>query len=126
MARILIVDDDHQVRDFLQAALRKLGHEVVEVEDGKHASKAHAKTPFDLVITDLLMPGRDGLQTIFELAQMSPELRIIAISGGGTDSNLSADAMLKIARLLGASTTLEKPFGFKRLHELVDQVLASQ
>jgi DNA-binding NtrC family response regulator len=126
MARILVVEDDHQVRDFLRASLQKLGHEVVAVDDGKHASKVHAQMPFDLVITDLFMPCRGGLQTILELLQANPELRIIAISGGGTDSKMSADVMLKTAKLLGASTTLEKPFGFKRLSETVGEVLALQ
>ncbi len=126
VARILIVDDDPQVRDFLRNSLGKHGHEVVETDDGEHACRVQAETPFDLVITDLFMPGRDGLQTIRELVQVSPELRIIAISGGGNDSKLGADAMLKSARLLGASMTLEKPFGSKRLRELVDQVLTSQ
>ncbi len=126
MARVLIIDDDYQIRDFLRTSLEKLGHDVVELDDGEHASRIQIETPFDLVITDLFMPDHDGLQTIPELVQTNPELRIIAISGGGGRGLPNGGAMLKTAKLLGASATLEKPFGFKHLRETLDQVLASQ
>jgi len=125
MARILVVDDEPQVRGFLRRCLEKLGHEVVELADGKHASRTHTENPVDLMITDLFMPERDGLQTIFELHQNSPELRIIAISGGAVDSRFSGSDMLRIASRLGACKILEKPFGIEQLQETVSDVLGS-
>jgi CheY-like chemotaxis protein len=125
MARILVVDDEPLVRGFLRKCLEKLGHEVVELGDGKHASRTHAEQPVDLMITDLFMPDRDGLQTIFELHQSSPELPIIAISGGAADSRFSGADMLRIASRLGAHKILEKPFGIKQLQEAVNEVLGS-
>jgi DNA-binding NtrC family response regulator len=125
MARILVVDDEPLVRGFLRRCLENLGHEVVELDDGKHASRTHAEHPVDLMITDLFMPNRDGLQTIFDLHQNCPELRIIAISGGGTDSRFSGSDMLRIASRLGACKILEKPFGINRFRETVNDVLGS-
>jgi DNA-binding NtrC family response regulator len=125
MARILVVDDEPQVRGFLRRCLEKLGHEVIELADGKHASRTHAENPVDLMITDLFMPERDGLQTIFELHQNCPELRIIAISGGAVDSRFSGADMLRIASRLGACKILEKPFGVGQLQETVSDALAS-
>ena len=125
MARILVVDDEPLVRGFLRKCLERLGHEVVELGDGKHASRTHAEHPVDLMITDLFMPDRDGLQTIFELHQHCPELRIIAISGGGTDSRFSGSEMLRVASRLGACKILEKPFGIKRLQDTVEDLLGS-
>ena len=120
-----MVDDEPLVRGFLRRCLEKLGHEVVELADGKHASRTHAENPVDLMITDLFMPERDGLQTIFELHQSSPQLRIIAISGGAVDSRFSSSDMLGIASRLGACKILEKPFGIKRLQDTVEDVLGS-
>ena len=125
MARILVVDDEPLIRGFLRRCLENLGHEVVELADGKHASRTHLENPVDLMITDLFMPHRDGLQTIFELHQNSPELRIIAISGGAVDSRFSSSDMLGIASRLGACKILEKPFGIKRLQDAVEDVLGS-
>ena len=125
MARILVVDDEPLVRGFLRKCLERMGHEVVELGDGKHASRTHAEHPVDLMITDLFMPDRDGLQTIFELHQNSPELRIIAISGGATHSRFSGSDMLRIASRLGACKILEKPFGIKRLQDTVRDLLGS-
>lgn len=125
MARILVVDDEPQVRGFLRRCLEKLGHEVIELADGKHASRTHAENPVDLMITDLFMPERDGLHTIFELHQNCPELRIIAISGGAVDSRFSGPDMLRIASRLGACKILEKPFGVEQLQETVSDALGS-
>ncbi len=128
MARILVIDDEPQLRKLLRRALTKLGHEVIELEDGRNACPAHLATPFDLVITDLVMPEYDGLRTISELIEADPELRIIAMSGGGIGSGSSTDVnlMLKSARHMGAVTTLEKPFELKQLGKVVDQALIPQ
>jgi CheY-like chemotaxis protein len=125
MMRILVVDDTPAVRAFLRVALEKLGHEVEELADGKHASRIHAKNPVDLVIADIFMPGRDGLQTIFDLHQNWPELPILAISGGSTESRFSDAEVLRTASHLGATRILEKPFGLTRLQEVVSDLLAS-
>ncbi len=125
MARILAVDDEPVVLEFLRTALTRDGHEVVKASDGKQVSKIHAESPVDLIITDLFMPERDGLQTIFELRDRFPDLPIIAISGGGMSGQGSAHDMLRVASQLGAQV-LEKPFGRARLLEAVDAALPSR
>jgi DNA-binding NtrC family response regulator len=124
MARILVVDDEPLVRAFIRSTLESLDHDVAELPDGKNVSRLHAETPVDLVITDVFMPGRNGLQTIFDLHQMSPDLPIIAISGGGSGRNAASGAdMLRTAAHIGACHVLEKPFGMKRLRDLVNSIL---
>jgi DNA-binding response OmpR family regulator len=123
MARILVLEDDELVREFLCFSLSTAGHEVVELRNGAEASSIHSREPVDLVITDLFMPERDGLETISELRASSPQLPIIAISGGGGRPGLDADTLLAAARRLGACQVLEKPFGRRRLVSMVSEAL---
>ncbi len=123
MARILVLEDDELVREFLRFSLSSAGHEVVELENGAEAWALHSREPVDLVITDLIMPERDGLETISELRASSPQLPIIAISGGGGQAGLDADTLLSAAKGLGACQVLEKPFGRRRLELVVSEAL---
>jgi CheY-like chemotaxis protein len=81
VARILLVEDDEAVRDILKKALVSSGHEVEEAENGNVALAAYRRQPCDLVITDLVMPEKDGLETILELRRMNPAVKIVAMSG---------------------------------------------
>ena len=83
MSRILLIDDDDQFRGMLQQALRREGYEVVEARDGKEGVICFRTAAIDLVMTDILMPEQEGLQTIRELRAEFPAIKIIAISGGG-------------------------------------------
>lgn len=107
MARILIIDDHDEFRRMLNRMLTQAGYEVVEASDGKKACKIYHEQPVDLVITDIFMPEKDGIETVEELREMSPDLKIMAVSGGGGRYNTN---YLDIIRSLGVQKTFEKPF----------------
>ena len=121
MARILVIDDEAAVRNLVATILRKTGHEVFEASDGKRGGAVLSEQPVDLIITDLLMPEKDGIEMIMEARRDFPAIRIIAMSGGG----MAAPAdYLPMAELLGAERTLAKPFTAAQLRALVESVLA--
>lgn len=120
MARIVLVDDTDLFREALQVVLQRAGHEVVAAASGLGIEGVVAGHRADLVITDMLMPGRDGVETILALRRRHPGLRIIAMSGGGTRGNLD----LGMATKLGVSATLVKPFEPKELVDRVAEILA--
>src|SRR5438046_8540778 len=102
---ILIVDDEPELRDLISCVLTEAGHKVSCAENGVEAGKAYANQQFDVVLTDVIMPEKDGMQVIGDLRRKHPEIRIIAMSGGG---HVSRDQYLKIAKGLGAHGVLEK------------------
>ncbi len=120
MANILIIDDEYQMRDILRQKLERLGHKVMEAADGKVGIKLQEKTPFDLVITDLIMPEKEGIETIKILRHNYPKLKIIAYSGGG---RTAPEGFLEMASILGADRTLEKPFDLKEIIAIIDELL---
>ena len=83
MARILIIDDDVQILSMLRQTLEREGYEVVEASDGEQGEKLFREKPTDLIITDLIMPEKEGVETIKEIRSEFPETKIIAMSGGG-------------------------------------------
>ena len=117
---ILVVDDEPGIRDLLSMMLEVAGHSVVTAEDGLQAPKVLASTPVDIVITDLLMPERDGLEFITEVRKKYPNLKIIAMSGGG---HIARDSYLRIAKNFGAHLLLEKPFTQAGVLAAVETVL---
>ncbi len=120
MARILVIDDDGQVRTLLRMILEREGHEVVEAPDGNVGIELYRKEPADVVITDIFMPEKEGLETIMDLRLEYPEVKLIAISGGG---HLKPHEYLVMARKLGARLTLTKPFERDGLLEAVTGIL---
>ncbi|CAA7622232.1 response regulator [Magnetospirillum sp. SS-4] len=109
MSRILIVEDTKLMRDTLVDVLGATGHDVVTADNGAEAvDMVAAGSLFDIIITDIIMPEMDGIQTILELQTMLPEARIIAISGGS--ARMEKTQGLDTARRLGAVAVLEKPF----------------
>jgi len=122
MAHILLVEDDDSYREMLCTSLVERGHTVVETHDGQEALKCFQGGKFDLVITDILMPKKDGVETIIELRKLNAETRIIAISGGG--QLVPAQNCLKIARSLGVNEVLEKPFTIDALEACIAAELA--
>ncbi|MCG8356760.1 MAG: response regulator [Kiloniellales bacterium] len=105
--RVLVIDDHELVRDSLSGTLESLGCEVASAEDGADGVALFQSFGADVVITDILMPEQEGLVTITELRKMSPDVRIIAMSGGGS---MRQDDLLTWARSLGADEVLAKPF----------------
>ncbi len=123
MGRILVIDDDAQVRTYLRQVLAQEGHEVHLADNGKTGTRIFRETRPDLVVLDLIMPEQEGLETIRKLLAEAPGLKIIAISGGG---HLVPEAFLDVARDLGASRTLAKPFERQALLGAVDELLAAE
>ena len=123
MPHILLIEDNDDFRQVLQITLELLGHEVSSARDGKDALRMFASRPPDLIITDLVMPGKEGLETIQELKNLQPDVKIIAMSGGG---RISPNHFLNVATILGANRTLAKPFTNEELVEAIQSVLAGQ
>ncbi len=121
MARILLVDDEPMLRRTLRIILEKAGHEVTEAGDGDQALLMFDEDKPDMVITDIVMPNREGVETIREMRRLDTRLPIIAMSGG---ANTGGDLFLRLASLLGANTTLSKPIRQAVLLEAVDACLA--
>lgn len=120
-SRILIIDDETQVRGMLVSVLSDAGYIVLEAADGREGMKVYKESPTDLVITDLVMPEKDGIETVMEMRAHFPNAKIIAISGGDKGGG---HATLRIAGLLGAKRTLAKPFSIGDLLHTVSEVLA--
>ena len=120
MARILVIDDDAQVRGVLRRILERAGHKVFDVGDGEAGIKLHREQPADVIITDIFMPERDGIETIQALRREFPGVKIVAISGG--DRTRTVD-LRKDAEVFGASRTLRKPFELTELLEVVGELL---
>ena|SRR5690606_12727527 len=120
MASVLISDDDDAVRHMLRTALERAGHQVVEGRNGAEGMSLYRSRPADLVITDVFMPGQDGIETIQQLRAEYPRSRILAISGGAVTG---ARSTLLDAELFGADATLEKPFTVDRLSAAVRELL---
>ena len=109
------------MRRFVAHALAKQGHVLSEAADGAEALRILAERAIDLVITDLLMPETDGIETIMELRRLYPATKIIAISGGGEYQ--SGRGFLRAAESLGADRTLTKPFEWTQLLPAVEALL---
>jgi CheY-like chemotaxis protein len=107
MARILIIEDDVGMRHVMRAQLERHGHQIAEAGDGRKGLDAYRETLFDLVVTDIIMPGMEGLETVLALRKFSPKVKIIAMSAGGRGN---ADDYLELAKRFGAHRALRKPF----------------
>lgn len=113
MARILVIEDDDIFRMVLSRMLERLGHQVSSAANGNLGLRAMSQTAAELVITDLVMPEREGIETIRELRKNYPGTKIIAMSGGSSSEIVRQN--LQCAALLGASKILAKPFGIDEL-----------
>jgi DNA-binding NtrC family response regulator len=114
--RILVVDDEAQIRTMLTQMLEQEGYTVYTAENGEEGLAMVGRHAFDLVVTDMIMPVKDGLKFIMELIRDYPDLKILAISGGGA---IKAERYLTMAGYLGDIATLEKPFKRDTFLELV-------
>lgn len=118
MASILVIDDDAAVREVLRVALEAVGHSVREARNGRAGTKAFRKEPCDLVITDIYMPDRDGLEVIEALRRTHPQVRILAMSGASGTMDY-----LRMAKWLGAARVLRKPFVMTTMLKAVAELL---
>ena len=115
MARILLVEDDEQVRLMLKDLLEGEGYEIQEASNGKEALQSFASSLPDLVLTDLVMPDTEGIEMIIKMRKSNPNVRIVAMSGGVDYLNL--------AKQLGALRTLTKPFSNQAVLDVVKATL---
>jgi CheY-like chemotaxis protein len=122
VASILLVEDDDSVRDILHKALVGAGYEVEVAPNGEVALAAYRRHKSDVVITDLVMPEKDGLEMIMELRRLDPAVKIIAMSGGGRTLG-PGQLYLESARSFGAHQVLAKPFTSAALLKAVSAVL---
>jgi len=120
MARILVIDDDVQIREMLTQFFERFGYEVMAAQDGNVGLKAHAAHPADLIITDIIMPEKEGIETIGEFRKRYPEVKIVAMSGGG---KIEAHQYLNTARALGAQMTFSKPLDLAEVLQAVRNLL---
>lgn len=121
MASILIIDDNSEIRRLLKRLLERHGYEVVEAPDGLVGTRLFREKPADLVITDIIMPEQEGIETIMELRRDFPDVKIIAISGGG--KAMKGGDTLHVAKALGAKRTFVKPLKMKDMVEAVRELL---
>ncbi|NLZ16794.1 MAG: response regulator [Desulfobulbaceae bacterium] len=121
--KVLVIDDDAQIRLMLREVLGWAGYEVLEAENGRKGQLAQRQHRADLVITDLIMPEQEGLETIAALKKEFPDLKIIAVSGGG---RVSPEMYLPTAQELGADVVFRKPFNIQRLSAAVKELLETK
>ncbi len=124
MATVLIVDDEEMLRGMLRQALKKDGYDILEASNGNEALELSNTHEIDLLITDLVMPGKNGLDLIMELKKGQHNMPIIAISGGGgIDTNYD---YLSVARLIGATSIFSKPIDLGQFRNTVSNLLKSK
>ena len=121
MPSILIVDDNEQVCGVLREAFERAGYQVTTAGDGNQGTLSYRENPTDLVILDILMPEKEGLETLIELRRDFPSIKVIAISGGSERAHVN---LLDLAKRLGALHTVKKPFEMQALVTLADSILA--
>jgi DNA-binding response OmpR family regulator len=123
MSRILIIEDNEDARRFMALALKGEGYDVAVAEDGEEGLQIQRHAPAEVLITDIFMPNKDGIETIVDFRSKFPAVKIIAMSGGRSSSNVD---YLDTAREIGADECLSKPFGLHELLSAVQGVMARE
>jgi CheY-like chemotaxis protein len=121
--RILLVEDDADLRNTLACVLTQSGYEVAEAPNGRLALQHMEQQPAEIVVTDMLMPEMEGVETIMAIRRTYPSVKVIAISGGGINSG---ESYLAIARVLGTHKILSKPFVPLELLEAIRELIGTQ
>ena len=116
---ILLIDDEESFRDVIKQVLTKAGYDVVEAANGVEGINRFYEQPTDMIITDIIMPEKEGIETIIELKKAHPEVKLIAMSGGGW---YGTDIDFDMAKRLGART-LDKPFELQELLNVISELL---
>lgn len=119
IVKILVIDDDDQIRGMLKELLELEGFEVLEAKNGEEGVKLFFENPVHLIITDIIMPIKDGIETILDIKEAYPDAKIIAVSGGGW---YGTAIEFDMAQKLGART-LKKPFQKKEILNMIEELL---
>ncbi len=122
MAQILVIDDDRSMCEMLRLALESEGHQVVTCHNGEEAVAHYCEEPADLIITDIFMPIKDGIEIILELQGRFSNLKIIVISGGGS-TGVGTEDVFVAATEFGADYAFKKPFRIEELLQAVKKLL---
>lgn len=120
MARILLIDDDEQVLDMLYESLTREGYDVLRASNGEQGLRLYRQEPVDLIITDIIMPEKEGIETIIELRRDFPDVKIIAMSGGG---RIGTKDYLHLAKIFGVQRTFTKPVAREQLLDAIKALL---
>jgi DNA-binding NtrC family response regulator len=123
MAKVLLIDDEPDLLSAMAEVLAAEGHQVTALSNGLALFEGDLEIDFDLVVTDIIMPGVEGLEIVAHLQKQKPRLNVIAISGGG---RIEPSFHLRLAQQMGARETLQKPFRLKTLAETVDRILGDR
>jgi CheY-like chemotaxis protein len=123
MIKVLVIDDNADIRTTIKHMLGPLEASIAEAEDGVRGVASYRANPADVVILDIFMPEKDGIETLADLRRLTPGVPVIAISGGGSHG---FTGVLKTASLMGAVCTLDKPFSQAQLLAAVESVLPKQ
>lgn len=121
--KILVIDDETPIRSMLKKILEREDFIVIVAANGSDGLRKALDQPPDLVITDLLMPEKEGLETILELKRCAPQIPVVAMSGGGLNDPAG---YLQTAKLFGADAVMEKPVNKKTLLKIIDDTLQTQ
>ena len=120
MALILVIEDDVEVRQMLRQILERSGYDVEEASDGEEGIRRYREKQADLIITDIIMPKKEGIETITDLKVEFPDVKVIAISGGG---RLGPEPYLELAKGFGANRIIMKPFTAEEILEAIQELL---
>tara|TARA_B100001971_G_C17997368_1_gene435450 strand:- start:188 stop:598 length:411 start_codon:yes stop_codon:yes gene_type:complete len=120
MIKILVIDDDELVKNMISSVLRKNNFEVVSASNGVEGVNVAKKVEPNIVLTDMLMPDKEGVETIIEVKQALPEVKVIAMSGGGQEKNMT---FLQMAKKVGADCVLQKPFKPSDLVSMIKEMV---
>jgi CheY-like chemotaxis protein len=120
MARILVIDDDEQVLDMLYESLTREGYDVLKASNGEQGLRLCRENSVDLIITDIIMPEKEGIETIIELRKDFPNVKIIAISGGG---RAGTKDYLQMAKIFGVQRTFTKPVAREQLLDAIKELI---
>ncbi len=121
MAKILIIDDDDQFRRMLCQMMERAGYEVLDAPSGNDGIRLFQENTVDLVVTDIIMPDTEGIETIEKLKEEFPDIRIIAVSGGG---RVSPKTYLDAAKIIGAGRSFAKPIDQEEFLKAIRELLA--
>ena len=120
MKKVLIIDDEQAIRHMVKRLVEKAGYAVEVASDGEEGLALIENNSFDLIITDIIMPKREGLEVITSVRKSQPNVKIIAMSGGG---RFTPEGYLKSAQILGADKTFTKPFNHREMLSAIEELM---
>jgi CheY-like chemotaxis protein len=121
MPSVLVIEDNADIRRLMREMLTPFGYEVHEAENGVRGVEKYAQSPAQIVLLDMFMPEKDGLETLRDLRRIDPRVRVVAMSGGGLRDNVQ---ILQPALMMGAARALLKPFTCDELRTILAELLA--